>query len=149
LASQRASTNACPIEKIPQDSTLEASWLLTAKFELFFVLNVFFVLILFLLKAIAGSGAALIFQYAPKKFDYELNNTAWLFIVRSSRAFLITGILLHTITAHILKKTNILTQLVDCWIIRLSLLVVAFGYFVIFAAGNTWTLVTGMFLKNE
>jgi hypothetical protein len=93
----------------------------------------------------AGSSAALIFQYASKNFDDELSNTAWLFVVGSSGAFLITEILLPPITTHILKKTNVSTQLVDFWIIRVSLLVVAFGYFVTFAAGNTWTLVTGYF----
>jgi hypothetical protein len=86
---------------------------LLQSFDLFFVPNVIFAFTLFFLKAIAGSGAALIFQYASKKFEYELSNTVWLFFVRSSGAFLIAGILLPTITAHILKKTNVSTQLVD------------------------------------
>lgn len=122
---------------------------LLQSFELFFVPNVFFVFTLFFLKAIAGSDAALIFQYASKKFDYELSNTAWLLVVRSSGAFLITGVLLPAINAYILRKTNVSTRLVDFWIVRASLLIITFGYFAIFAASNTWTLVTGMFLNNE
>lgn len=102
----------------------------------------------FLLKAIAGSDAALSFQYASKKFDYELSNTAWLLVIRSSGAFLITGISLPTITEYLLKKTNASAQLVDFWLVRASLLIITLDILVKFAASNTWTLVTGMFLNK-
>jgi hypothetical protein len=120
---------------------------LLQSFQLFFVPNVLLFLP-FLLKAIAGSDAALSFQYASKKFDYELSNTAWLLVIRSSGAFLITGISLPTITEYLLKKTNASAQLVDFWLVRASLLIITLDILVKFAASNTWTLVTGMFLNK-
>lgn len=66
-ASQRASTNACPIEKIPQDSTLEASWLLTAKLRTIFCSKCFLYSDLVYLKIHSWVGRCSYFPICPQE----------------------------------------------------------------------------------